>query len=59
VTTPVTSGAPLDIARTVALFVAGIAALAYALWPPTINAQYLTVAGALLGADPVIRAAKG
>jgi hypothetical protein len=57
--TPVTSGSTLDLVRTVVLLLAGIAALVYALWPPNIEAPYLTVAGALLGADPVIRAAKG
>lgn len=39
------------------LLAVGVAALIYALIPP-IKAPYLTVAGSLLGLDPVIKAAK-
>lgn len=47
----------LDRVRPAVLFVVGVAALVFALVPP-IKPQYLTVAGGLLGLDPVIRAAK-
>lgn len=52
------TAATLDLIRSLVLLGAGVAALAYALWPPTLETPYLTLAGALLGSDPMIRAAR-
>jgi hypothetical protein len=42
--------------RDSALFIAGLGALAYAVWPPTLEVPYLTLAGSLLGAPALARA---
>lgn len=45
------------VLRQYLLYVLGALVFAYALYPP-LKAPYLTIAGALLGLDPMIKAAK-